>query len=181
MLVVMKKQNKIVISGLAGSGNMCLASVVAEQLRELGLNVTVDSDGESLPEPLDATNRMIDAMLTGDIAVNVVVKQEPRTNGEPALIDFKHLDQDIVSALGSCITRSVKPGDQEIRLAFEVMAKHVNAALEFRAGSDADIGIIRKLDAGCDRVVEALGFPAGGADFDMMVAEIKRLRDNKKS
>lgn len=47
-----------------------------------------------------------------------------------------------------------------------------------RAGDDREL--VRKLDAGVGRIVTALGFAPGGANFDVMVAEIEHLRAENK-
>lgn len=72
-------KNKIVISGPAGSWKSCLASVIADELLGRLIKVTMDYDAnEPLPEPREASNRLIRAAAGGGAAVTVVVQQEPR-------------------------------------------------------------------------------------------------------
>lgn len=76
-------QNKIVISGPAGSGKSCLASVIADGLRTHLVDVKIDYDeSEPLPLPGEASERLVRAAGNGGVTVTIAVRQEPRVARE---------------------------------------------------------------------------------------------------
>lgn len=131
-------------------------------------------------------------------------------NALVTLADFEeHLGVDDATALvAACLGRNVgKPavcGEQDEPSARNVAARatdlkevfdrldvigldqghptHQVAADAIRKKMDGltDRDLVELLDAGVSKITEALGFAPGGADFDVMVGEITRLRSNQR-